>query len=63
VRGSKNGFVVPAGDVDALYTAIAAYSREPEMAELHGGTSAKFAKSYEPDAIANRWVKLIEGLL
>ncbi len=55
IRRGINGTIVPAGDLDALVTAIEPYFRDPRMAREHGRAALEFVRdNFSLEAEAGR---------
>jgi glycosyltransferase involved in cell wall biosynthesis len=52
VQNEKNGFVIPAGNVENLAEAMAAFARDPKLASHMGACSARLIQSFSPESCA-----------
>jgi glycosyltransferase involved in cell wall biosynthesis len=62
IEPGVNGAIVPAGDVDALYAALAQYVCEPEAIATASQASFAKAEAWTPQAGAKRWVEVCQKL-
>ena len=59
--GDDRGLLVPAEDARALAEAMAAITRSPELRQrLVSNASANLVRNYSLDAIANRYLELLD---
>ncbi len=54
IQEGRNGFRVPAGDVNALADRMERYARNPQLAEVHGRHSLQVFSDHTPEANAKR---------
>jgi glycosyltransferase involved in cell wall biosynthesis len=57
-----NGAIVPAGDADALYSALAFYLSDPEKIAAASQASVAKAAEWQPEFGAKRWVEVLQKL-
>ncbi|NJN58301.1 MAG: glycosyltransferase family 4 protein [Leptolyngbyaceae cyanobacterium SL_5_9] len=62
VEPGVNGAIVPAGDVDALYTALAKYVCDSEAIATASQASLTKAANWTPEVGAKRWIEVFEKL-
>jgi glycosyltransferase involved in cell wall biosynthesis len=62
VEPGVNGAIVPAGDVDALYTALAKYVCDSEAIATASQASLTKAMNWTPEVGAKRWIEVFEKL-
>ena len=63
VVAGENGTIVPAGDEESLYRAIAELTDDPEKIERYSNRSRAMATDWTPDRGVDRWYELIERVL
>ena len=61
IRPGENGYLAPAGDVQALAEGILAVIEHPNRRQL-GAASAKTAEAFTPDIIIPQWDKLFKAI-
>jgi glycosyltransferase involved in cell wall biosynthesis len=52
VQDEQNGYVIPAGNVQRLAEAMAAFARDPKLASGMGACSARLIESFSPESCA-----------
>lgn len=62
VEPGINGAIVPAGDVEALYTALAHYVFNPDTIVAASQASIAKAAAWTPEVGAKRWVEVFQKL-
>lgn len=62
VEPEVNGAIVSAGDVDALYAALARYVSDPEAITAASQASLAKAADWTPELGAKRWIEVFEKL-
>lgn len=62
IRNGENGYLAPAGDVQALAEGILAVIEHPNRQQL-GAASAKTAEAFTPDIIIPQWCSLFESVV
>jgi glycosyltransferase involved in cell wall biosynthesis len=60
IQPGENGIRVNAGSVESLAAAMAAYTRNPELAAKHGRESVRISREYSPERNAKRFVAALE---
>jgi glycosyltransferase involved in cell wall biosynthesis len=63
IKDGENGFMVKAGDADALAKAMKYYVDNPEMTELHGKKSFEIFQKYTPEENSRHCIKCIQKFL
>lgn len=63
VEDGKTGFIVPEGDIDALYGALETYIRSPRLLKEHGQAAAEKLSDFLPQAVIARYRKFYHELL
>ena len=62
VREGENGFTFPAGDANALATAMLRYATNPALAPTHGEASRRAHTDWTPARGAERWVQALRAV-
>ncbi len=63
IEENANGCTVPAGDADALFTALERLAASPELREKWGTEGCRRALAWTPEAGAARWIEAMETVL
>jgi glycosyltransferase involved in cell wall biosynthesis len=63
VRPGENGFVVPAGDQDALAGAMRRYLSDETLRETHATSSLRRAPDWLPERGADAWRKALQAVV
>ena len=56
IKDGENGYLVHAGDVDSLCTAMCRYASNPSLAHIHGTAARLAAQSTSGDVLAERMI-------
>lgn len=62
IRSGENGYLAPAGDVQALAEGILSVIEHPDRAQL-GAASAQTAEAFTPEIIIPQWCALFESVV
>jgi hypothetical protein len=62
VEADVNGQIVPAGDAEALYGALAHYLRSPQALQAASQASFAKAKDWTPEVGAQRWLEILRSV-
>lgn len=59
---AENGYIVPQDDVEGMAKKIVLLFQKPEILKSMQDKALKYSKRFDQRVIAERWIKLIEGL-
>ena len=62
VREGENGFTFPAGDANALASAMLRYATNPELSRAHGEASQRKQLDWTPARGAERWARALQAV-
>ncbi|GAB2444558.1 hypothetical protein GCM10027062_25600 [Nocardioides hungaricus] len=62
IESGTNGLLVPQGDIGGLTDALRALMDDPDRRRKLGAAGLETASAFEPDAIVDRWVALVEEI-
>jgi glycosyltransferase involved in cell wall biosynthesis len=61
VEAGVNGQILPAGDSEALYGALAHYLRSPQVLQAASRAALEKAQDWTPEAGAQRWLEVLKS--